>query len=260
MPSRNRIPLSANLGFLWTERTLPDAVRAAAAAGFDAVELHWPYETDSAGLRDALDQTGLPVLGLNTLRGDAGKGEFGLAALPGREAEAEAHFDQALTYARAIGARNIHVMAGVAEGAAARRIFVDNLRRARDLAAPHGIGILLEPLNIRDVPGYFLNSCDTAIALIEAVGGTGIFIMYDCYHMQIMRGDLLTQARQLMARIGHIQFAANPDRGIPDHGEVDYAWLLPALRDAGYTGYFGAEYKPGGDTDAGLGWMNRFGS
>lgn len=254
----NVVPLSANLGFLWTDLPLPQAVRAAARAGFDAVELHWPYAVDPAALKDVLDETGLPVLALNTLRGDPTKGEFGLAAVPGRDGEARAHFDQALAYARAIGAGRIHVLAGIAEGAGARSVFIDNLRRARDLAAPHGIELLIEPLNSRDVPGYFLSDCDTAREIIAALGGQGVSIMYDLYHMQIMRGDLLTQAIRHMDRIGHIQFAANPGRGMPDRGEVDFTFLLPALRDAGYGGYFGAEYRPGADTDASLGWMDRF--
>jgi hydroxypyruvate isomerase len=255
---RTALPLSANLGFLWTELPLPDAVRAASAAGFSAVELHWPYEVAVADLKAALDETGLPVLGLNTVRGDVANGEFGLAALPGREADALAAFEQALGYARRIDAGSIHVMAGKAEGDAARRTFTANLRRFRDLAAPYGVTLLLEPINNRDVPGYFLSDCDTAAAVVSECGGDGIRIMYDCYHMQIMRGDLLKEATRLMDLIGHIQFAAVPDRTEPDRGEVDYGWLLPALRDAGYGGCFGAEYRPRGTTGEGLGWMRAF--
>lgn len=258
MPSPNLVPLSANLGFLWAEKPLPEAVRKAAAAGFDAVELHWPYAVDPAVLRDVLQETGLPVLALNTLRGSPERNEFGLAAVPGRQEEARRHFAQALDYARAINAAKIHVMAGIAEGAAARRTFLDNLRHARDLALPHGIGLLIEPLNSRDVPGYYLNSCDQAVELIEAAGGEGIALMYDCYHMQAMRGDLLKEAARLLPWIGHIQFAGAPDRGPPDSGEVSYPWLLPAIRQAGYRGAFGAEYKPGPDSDATLDWMAAF--
>lgn len=252
------LPLSANLGFLWTDLALPQAVHAAAAAGFGAVELHWPYEVPAAELAAALKQTGLPVLGLNTVRGDVGKGEFGLAALAGREDEALAAFTQALDYAVALGAGNIHVMAGKADGEAAHRTFVANLRRFRDLAAPKGVGLLLEPINTRDVPGYFLSDCESAASIISQCGGEGIRIMYDCYHMQIMRGDLLRQAERWMDLIGHVQFAAVPDRAEPDRGEVDYGWLLPSLRDAGYRGHFGAEYRPRGTTSEGLGWMKAF--
>jgi len=253
--NKTSLPLSANLGFLWTDLALPQAVHAAAAAGFGAVELHWPYEVPAAELAAALKETGLPVLGLNTVRGDVAKGEFGLAALSGREDEALAAFTQALDYAAAIGAGNIHVMAGKADGEAARRTFVANLSRFRDLAAPRGVSLLLEPINTRDVPGYFLSDCESAASIIAECGGEGIRIMYDCYHMQIMRGDLLRQAERWMDLIGHIQLAAVPDRGEPGRGEVDYDWLLPALRDAGYRGCFGAEYRPRGTTSEGLGWM-----
>ena len=252
------LKLSANLGFLWTDRPLPDAVRAAKKAGFEAVELHWPYDTDTGALTAALAETGLPVLGLNTLRGDVAAGEFGLAAVPGREDEAREYFDRALDYARAIGATNIHVMAGKASGEAALQCFVAHLRWARDRAASHDIGILIEPLNLRDVPGYFLTDCAAAADIVAACGGAGIRIMFDCYHMQIMGGDILSRFKRFQGSIGHIQFAAVPDRTEPDHGELDHAWLLPELTKAGWTGYFGAEYKPAKDTDAGLGWMTRF--
>lgn len=252
------LKLSANLGFLWTDRPLPAAVRAARNAGFSAVELHWPYDVDPEDLKTALSETGLPVLGLNTVRGDVAAGEFGLAAVPGREAEARENFSNALDYARAIGATNIHVMAGKSSGIQARQCFIDHLRWARDRAQSHGIGILIEPLNSRDVPGYFLTDCSAAAEIIEDCGGTDIRIMFDCYHMQIMGGDILSRFKQFRGAIGHIQFAAVPDRMEPDHGELDHGWLLPALKEAGWDGYFGAEYKSERETDAGLGWMGRF--
>ncbi|NMM43679.1 TIM barrel protein [Rhodospirillaceae bacterium KN72] len=249
---------SANLGFLWTDRSLPDAVRAAKVAGFEAVELHWPYETDTAQLKAALAETGLPVLGVNTLRGDVAAGEFGLAAVPGREEEARRYFERALGYAEAIGVANIHVMAGKSEGTAARQCFIDHLRWARDLAAPKGVGILIEPLNLRDVPGYFLTDCAAAADIVADCGGSGIRIMFDCYHMQIMGGDIVSRFQRFRDVIGHVQFAAVPDRTEPDHGELDHAWLLPELLRAGWHGFFGAEYKPRGKTDIGLNWMTQF--
>jgi 2-dehydrotetronate isomerase len=250
---------SANLGFLWTDLTLPDAVRAAHRAGFDGVELHWPYDTPVADLKAALDETGLPVLGLNTRRGNVEAGDFGLAALDGREDEARAAIDEALAFARAIGAANIHVMAGRAEGTPARRRFFDALCYAHDAGAPDGIGVLIEPLNTRDVPGYFLTDCHAAADIVAEAGRPGIRIMFDCYHMQIMHGDLVHLFGRYGNVIGHVQFAAVPDRTEPDHGELDYGWLLPALRAAGYRGMFGAEYRPRTRTDEGLGWRTRFG-
>lgn len=236
--------ISANLGFLFREHALPDAIRAAKRAGFDAVECHWPYDVDPAAVRQALDETGLEMLGLNTSRGDHGAGEFGLAAVPGREDQARAHIDEAIAYADAISCRNVHVMAGRAEGEAAFRTFVSNLAHASEKAAPRGIGLLIEPLNTRDVPGYFHTDMEMARRIVEAVAAPSVRIMFDCYHMQIMRGDLLETARRHMDIIGHVQFAGVPDRGEPDCGEVAYDRLLPAIRDAGWGGAFGAEYKP----------------
>ena len=161
--------LSANLGFLWTELSLRDAIRAAAAAGFEAVECHWPYDTDPALVKAALDETGLPMLGLNTVRGDGN----GLSALVGYEAEARAAIDQAVEYAVAIGARKIHVMAGFASGEAAHRTFVSNLRYALARVADRSIALLIEPLNHHDAPGYFLQTADQAAAIIAEICVTG---------------------------------------------------------------------------------------
>jgi 2-dehydrotetronate isomerase len=252
------LAFSANLGFLFTEYDLPDAVRAAHRAGFKAVELHWPYATPAADLLSALHETDLPVLGLNTVRGDVDNGEFGLAALPGREADARAAIDRAIPYAQAIGATNVHVMAGRAEGEDAERAFAENLAYACQAAGAHGIGILIEPLNTRDVPGYFLTDIAHAADIIDRVGLPNLRIMADCYHMQIMGGDLLTRLTQHLPKIGHIQFAAVPDRTEPDHGEIAFPWLLNALADAGYDSPFGAEYKPRGRTEDALGWLKAF--
>ncbi|MCU0906360.1 MAG: TIM barrel protein [Rhodobacteraceae bacterium] len=246
---------SANLGFLWTDRSLPDAIRAAAAAGFDAVECHWPYDIPASQVRAALDDTGLPMLGLNTRRGDVGAGENGLAALPGRVAEARAAIDEALAYAEAIGARCVHVMAGVATGPDAEACFLANLRYACDHAAAAGRIILIEPLNRFDAPGYFLNTTAQAADLIGRVGAPNLRLMFDCYHIGRTEGDVIGRLQALRPLIGHIQFAAVPDRGPPDHGEVDYAPVLAAIDAAGWDGPIGAEYKPGGPTGPTLGWM-----
>lgn len=243
--------LSANLGFLFRGLALPDAIRAARRQGFGAVEMHWPYEVDPVAIAAVLAETGMPLLGVNTARGDADAGDFGLSALPGREAEARAAIDEAVAWARAAGCRNIHVMAGKAAGGEAFGTFVANLRYAAGKASPDGIGILIEPLNPRDAPGYFLADLPTALRAVEATDGAAR-VMFDCYHMQIVHGDLLRTVERHLSAIGHIQFAAVPDRAEPDHGEVDYRWLLRALADAGYAGFFGAEYRPLGGSFA---WM-----
>lgn len=243
---------SANLGFLWADRSLPAAVRAAAAAGFDAVECHWPYETPAADVRAALDETGMVMLGLNTVRGNPG--ENGLSALPGREAEARAAIDQAIAYAQATGTRAIHVMAGVADGPEARATFLENLAYARQ-AAPENITLLIEPLNRHDAPGYFLKTTDQACEILAELDMPGIALMFDCYHVGRTEGDIVTRLAALMHRIGHIQFASVPDRGPPDHGEIDYQFVFDAISRSGWSRPLGAEYKPLGDTDATLGWL-----
>ncbi len=246
---------SANLGFLWTELSLPDAIRAAHKVGFEAVECHWPYDTDPSLIKSALDETGLPMLGLNTVRGK--EGENGLSALPGRETEARAAIDQAIAYATEIGAQNIHVMAGFAQGHEAEATFKANLTYACQQAAPHGITILIEPLNHYDAPGYFLSTSAQAKTIIEAVGQPNLKLMFDCYHLQIMEGDITRRLTDLMPLIGHIQIASVPDRAEPDHGELGHTHLFAHLDALGYAAPIGAEYKPKTTTDAGLGWLPR---
>lgn len=248
---------SANLGFLWTELPLPDAIRAAKKAGFDAVECHWPYDTPAGTVSDALAETGLTMLGLNTVRGDVAGGENGLSALPDRESDARAAIDQAIEYAVAIGTPNIHVMAGFAEGESSHETFVGNLHYALTNAGPHGITILIEPLNHYDAPNYFLRTSGQAREIIEEVGASHLKLMFDCYHIQIMEGDISRRLKSLQPMIGHIQIASVPDRAEPDTGELDYRHVLKVLEEIGYSAPVGAEYKPRSTTDEGLGWMAR---
>ncbi|MFY9211426.1 MAG: TIM barrel protein [Aestuariivita sp.] len=248
---------SANLGFLWSDLSLPDAIRAAKAAGFDAVECHWPYTVPPALINAALAETGLKLLGLNTSRGDVEAGENGLSALPGREADARAAIDQAVAYAIEVRAANIHVMAGFAAGAEAHQTFVENLRHACAAAAPHGITILIEPLNSYDAPGYFLQTTSQAVQILGEVDAPNLKLMFDCYHVQLMEGDLSHRLARLKPQIGHIQFASVPDRGAPDQGEVNYAHVFAVIDQMGYDQPLGAEYKPKGPTDDTLDWMQR---
>lgn len=248
---------SANLGFLWNDRPLPDAIRAAKAAGFDAVECHWPYDFSAEDTRAALNETSLEMLGLNTLRGEVAAGDNGLSAIPGREDEAHAAIDEAIVYTIAIGAPNIHVMAGYADGRAAHETFVANLSYACTQTAPHGITILIEPLNKYDAPGYFLATTDQALAVISDVGVANLKLMFDCYHVQLMEGDLTHRIEALLPSFGHIQFASVPDRRAPDHGEVNYDHVFNTVARHGYDTPLGAEYKLGGDTEATLNWVNK---
>lgn len=246
---------SANLGFLWTELPLPLAIRAAKAAGFAAVECHWPYDVPVHEVKNALAETELPLLAPNTRRGNGAAGEIGLAALPGREAEARQTIDEAITYAAAVAARRVHVMAGKAQGPAAHDTFVSNLHHACSQAKPLGVQILIEPLNAFDAPGYFLRTTDQARGIIEEVAADNIAMMFDCYHVQRTEGDIVGRFEKHLPVIGHVQFAAVPDRGPPDHGEVDYAVVFAAIAALGYSSPLGAEYKPVGATVDSLGWM-----
>ncbi|MDX1782415.1 MAG: TIM barrel protein, partial [Thalassovita sp.] len=249
---------SANLGFLYTDRPMVARIHAAAEAGFDAVECHFPYDTPAEEVKAALDETGLKMLGLNTVPGDVAAGDFGLAALPGRESEARAAIDQAVAFGAEIGAANVHVMAGKTDGgAAAEATYRDNLRYACDAAAAKGMSVLIEPINHRDVSGYHLSLVEPGAALIDELGRDNLKLMFDCYHTQIMQGDLTERLRRHMGVIGHIQIAAVPDRGEPDGGEVHFPNLIAAIREMGFTAPIGAEYKPrGASTEEGLGWLD----
>lgn len=252
------IRFSANLGFLWADRSLPEAIRAAKAAGFHAVECHWPYNFPTSDVKQALNETGLEMLGLNTRRGDVEAGDNGLSAIPGREAEAKAAIDEAIEYATQIGARNIHVMAGFDQSVAGRHTFIDNLEYACKQGAKHNQTMLIEPLNKHDAPKYFLRTTQQAAELISDVGEPNLKLMFDCYHVGRTEGDVITRLRDMLPIIGHIQFASVPDRGTPDHGEIDYRAIFAETEALGWKAPLGAEYKPFGETDDTLNWMSSY--
>lgn len=244
---------SANLGFLWADLALPDAIDAACRAGFDAVECHWPYGEDLGRVQASLRKTGLPLLSLNTEPGDVTAGEFGLAAVPGRNDTSRATIDKALDWGARLGAGAVHVMAGNAQGAEARRTFLDALRYAADKAEQ--MTILIEPLNPFDVPGYFLHSTQQACDLIADAGRSNIRLMFDFYHVARAEGDAIQRLRDCLPVVGHIQFAGVPDRGAPDTGVLDYRRVFDCVDALGWDKPLGAEYRPGPDTGASLGWM-----
>jgi len=255
------LKFSANIGFLWTDRSNVERIHAAKAAGFDAVECHFPYDEPTKDVKAALDETGLPMLCLNTWPGDRDAGDFGLAAMPGREGDARDAIDQAIAYAEAIGATSVHVMAGKpGEGMAkqAHQTYLDNLSYACSIASPHGITILIEPINGSDAPGYFLQYAGFAKEIVNQVGSPNLKIMFDCYHTQLMQGSLTRWIEYLLPLIGHIQIAGVPSRAEPDEGEVAYDRLIPAIAAMGYHGYIGAEYRPRGTVEEGLGWLEDF--
>ena len=251
---------AANLAYLFTERPLLERIGAAAAAGFPAVELQMPYDVAPSAMKAEIDRHGVTMLGLNTALGR--EGETGLAAVPGREKDFADLFRQALDYVTAIGGRAVHCLAGVIppeQRPASDAIFVANLSRAADAAAPKGITLLIEPINARDRPNYFLSRVEHAADVIAKIGRPNVKLQFDCYHVQIMQGDLIKRIEQFLPVIGHVQIAAVPTRHEPDEGEVNYPAIYAALDRLGYAGFISCEYRPRGRTEDGLGWGRAFG-
>jgi 2-dehydrotetronate isomerase len=251
---------AANLAYLFTERPLIERFAAAAAAGFTAVELQFPYDHASTSVKAEIDRLGLKQLGLNTSRGR--DGEFGLAAVPGREADFERLFRQALDYIVAIGGSAIHCLAGSVppeQRPAAEKVFAANLARAADLAAASDITLLIEPINPRDRPDYFLNRVEHAADVIAKVGRPNVKIQFDFYHVQIVEGDLIRRFEMHFPLVGHVQIAAVPSRHEPDEGEVNYPAVFAMLDQIGYGGFVSCEYRPRGRTEEGLGWARPHG-
>jgi 2-dehydrotetronate isomerase len=249
---------AANLGHLFTERPLIERFGAAAAAGFTAVELQFPYDIPPAAVKAELARHGLTQLGINTPPCQ----EFGLAALPGRERDFDDAFRRALDYVVAIGGCAIHCMAGVVpveQRAAAEMVFIKNISRAAADAAKSNITLLIEPINPRDRPGYFLSHVEHAADLVGKIGAPNVRVQFDFYHIQIVSGDLIKRFEKFQPVIGHVQIAAVPTRGEPDEGEINYPAVFDALERLGYGGYVGCEYKPRTRTEDGLGWANPYG-
>jgi len=252
---------AANLGYLFTDRALLERIDAAAACGFKAIELQFPYDVLAADVRAATDRNKLTVLGVNTPPGER-EGEFGLAAVPGREKDFDALFARALGYITAIGGTAIHCLAGKVppeQRPAADRVFLDNLKRAADLAAAKNIVLLIEPINARDRPNYFLNHVEHAADIIAKAGKPNIKMQFDFYHVQIVGGDLIRRLEKYMPVIGHLQCAAVPSRHEPDEGEVNYPAVFEAVDRVGYKGWIGAEYRPRATTELGLSWGKLYG-
>lgn len=253
---------SANLTFLYTDRPFLDRFAAAAAAGFPAVEYMSPYETEPEAITARLREHGLEQALFNLPSGDWASGDRGLGCLPDRVEEFRAGVDKAIAYARALACTKVNCLAGVPPAHlprdTAEATLVANLQYAAPRLAQAGIRLLLEPINTRDIPGYLVATTAQAERILAAVGSDNLFIQYDVYHMQVMQGDLTATFERLKDRIGHVQIADNPGRHEPGTGEINYAYVLGALDRLGYDGYVGCEYRPLGDTDAGLGWMRPY--
>ncbi len=248
---------AANIAYLFTDRPLVERARAAAASGFRGVEGQFPYTTSAAALRAVIERHGLTMLGINTERG--GDGQFGLAAVPKREADFDGLFAQALDYITCAGGNAVHCLAGfvdVHDRPAAERTFIANLSRAADAAAGKGIMLLIEPINNRDRPDYFLNRVEHAADIVAKIGKPNVRIQFDFYHAQIMGGDLLRRFETHLPLVGHVQIAAVPSRHEPDEGEVNYPEVFRFLDRVGYSGWIAAEYHPRAQTEDGLGWLH----
>lgn len=252
---------TANISFMFAERAFLDRIAAAGAAGFRAVECHFPYEHPIPTLRKALGKAGVRLTGINTAPGDLAAGDWGLACDPRRRALFRAGVKQALKYATALDVPTIHVMAGMVkpdERKKARKTYLANMAWAAEQAAALGKTVLTEPLNSRDRPGYFISRADETAELIREIGHPALKLMFDVYHVQIMEGDLTKRLERHLDVIGHVQIAAVPSRAEPDEGEVNLAHLLGVLDRLGYKGLIGCEYKPRGKTEDGLRWMKAF--
>ncbi|QEM82821.1 hydroxypyruvate isomerase [Halomonas binhaiensis] len=249
---------AANLSMLFTEVDFLDRFEAAAKAGFKGVEYLFPYDYPAAEIKARLDQFGLAQVLHNLPAGDWGAGERGIACHPDRIEEFRAGVDTAIEYATALGCKQVNCLAGIVpqgvSQADARRTLVENLRYAAERLKQAGILLIAEPINTRDIPGFFLNRTEQALEIFDEVASDNLKLQYDIYHMQIMEGDLAPTIEKHLARIAHVQLADNPGRHEPGTGEINYPFLFDHLDRLGYQGWIGCEYKPATTTEAGLGW------
>jgi len=253
---------AANLSMMYNEHAFLDRFAAAAKDGFKGVEFLFPYAFPAAEIRARLDANGLSQALFNMPPGNWDAGERGLASLPGREDEFRRSLETALSYAQVLGNDRVHAMAGLIRPGEDRRrhreTYLNNLALAAREAAGLGITIVIEPINTRDIPGFFLNRQDEAHAICAEVGALNLKVQMDFYHCQIVEGDLAMKLRQYIGGIGYIQIAGVPERHEPDSGEINYPYLFALMDELGYRGWVGCEYRPKGGTSAGLGWFTRY--
>ena len=253
---------AANLSMMFNEMPFLDRFAAARKAGFEGVEFLFPYDFPAAEIRARLHGEGLTQALFNMPPGDWANGERGLASLPGRQMEFREGVKRALDYAAALECRHVHCMAGiprddVAPGTAAA-MYAANLAWATEQAAPAGVKLVIEPINHRDMPGYFLNTQAQGAAVIEAIGRDRLGLQFDLYHVQITEGDISKRMEKHLPVIAHMQIADVPARNEPGTGELGWSYLFKRMDELGYDGWVGCEYRPAGETVAGLGWRERF--
>jgi hydroxypyruvate isomerase len=252
---------AANLSMLFTEVPFLERFERAAKAGFDAVEFQFPYDFAAGEIRARLQGNGLALVLHNLPAGNWDAGDRGIACQPGRVEEFRAGVARAIEYASVLGAPQLNCLAGKAppgvDAATLRSTFVANLRHAAAELNKAGLRLLIEPVNTRDVPGFYLNRTEQAIEILDEVGAANAFVQYDIYHAQRMEGELAGTMHKHLARIGHMQLADNPGRNEPGTGEIHYDFLFAHIDRIGYRGWIGCEYKPAAATEAGLGWLRR---
>ena len=249
---------AANLSFLYQDRPFLDRFAAAAADGFGGVEFLFPYEFAAETLAVAARKARVRIVLFNLPPGDWARGERGLASLAGREKDFEAALARALDYAEILDCPRVHAMAGRVGDGADFATYMANLRNAAAIAAERSRALTFEPINTRDIPGYFLNRQDEAHSICKAVGAANLGVQMDLYHCQIVEGDVARKIETFLPGVSHMQIAGVPDRHEPDEGELNYPYLFGLLDRLGYTGWIGCEYRPRGDTSAGLGWARDY--
>jgi len=249
---------AANLTMMFNEVPFLERFDKASAAGFRAVEFLFPYDYTVEQLNDALDRNQLTLVLHNLPAGDWAAGERGIACHPDRVEEFRSGVGRAVTYASALGVKQLNCLAGIkpqnVSDADARRTLVENLKYAAPMLKAAGIKLLVEPINTFDIPGFFLNRTQQALDIIAETGSDNVFVQYDIYHMQRMEGELAKSIEKNLPKIAHLQLADNPGRKEPGTGEINYAFLFAFLDRIGYAGWIGCEYKPAAATEAGLGW------
>lgn len=250
---------AANLSMLFTEYDFLDRFELAAETGFQGVEYLFPYAFEADAIKQKLKQYNLQQVLFNLPAGDWYAGDRGIAVDPNRVAEFKAGVPQAIEYAKALGCSQVNCLAGIVPAGVsqeqATETFVQNLTFAANELEKAGISLVIEAINTRDIPGFFLTNTQQALDVIEQVGSTNLRVQYDIYHMQIMEGDLAPTLSQNISQIQHVQLADNPGRHEPGTGEINYAFLFQHLDDIGYQGWVGCEYKPKTTTQSGIGWL-----
>jgi hydroxypyruvate isomerase len=257
---------AANLTMMYTEHPFLDRFAAAAKDGFKAVEFLFPYDFETAEIKTRLADNGLTQALFNAPPGEWAAGERGIASLPGREPEFRKSIEKALEYTAVLGNKRLHVMAGLIAPEQLREkhraVYLENLDYAAKEALSRGITVVIEPINTRDIPGFFLNRQDDAQAVCDEIGAPNLQVQFDIYHCQIVEGDIAVKLKRDMKRpnggIGHIQVAGVPDRHEPNLGELNYPYLFELIDSLGYDGWIGCEYRPKAGTSEGLGWIKPY--